>query len=137
MTSLPFNHDPRHVTWIQEVAERLTPRRALREFNYAALDFTMTVCVLRNPRCENCLLENDCRIGLLTDHSEGTAVARAAVGLRWSKKAPRIRGNIRICKLIRMVSRDVLALLRRFTRLRRFVRGRGLTRQRRRRAGIP
>jgi adenine-specific DNA glycosylase len=47
MTSLPFNRDPRHVKWIQELAERLTPRRAFRDFNYAVLDFTMTVCVPR------------------------------------------------------------------------------------------
>jgi hypothetical protein len=55
MTSLPLNRDPRHVKWIQELAERLTPQRAFCDFNYAVLDFTMTVP--RNPRCENRLLK--------------------------------------------------------------------------------
>jgi A/G-specific adenine glycosylase len=66
MTGLPFNRDPRHVKWIQELVERLTPRRAFRDFNYAVLDFTMTVCIPRNPRCEICLLKDDCRFGLRT-----------------------------------------------------------------------
>jgi adenine-specific DNA glycosylase len=63
MTSLPFNRDPRQVKWINELVERLTPRRAFRDFNHAVLDLTMTVCVPWNPRCENCLLKKIAGLG--------------------------------------------------------------------------
>jgi A/G-specific adenine glycosylase len=61
ITGLPYNRDPRHVEWIKELAERLTPRRRFRDFNYAALDFTMKICVPRNPRCHACPLQRECR----------------------------------------------------------------------------
>lgn len=63
MTGLPYNRDPRHVRWVKELAERLTPRRAFRDFNYAVLDFTMGVCVPRNPRCDICPVRGACRFG--------------------------------------------------------------------------
>lgn len=64
MTGLPYNRDPRGLRWVQDLAERLTPRRAFRDFNYAVLDFTMTVCTPRNPACATCPLVSDCRHGL-------------------------------------------------------------------------
>jgi len=63
MTGLPYNRDPRHVRWVKEVAERLTPGRAFRDYNYAVLDFTMSICVPRNPNCRSCPLLKDCRYG--------------------------------------------------------------------------
>ena len=61
MTGLPYNRDPRHVRWVQELADDLTPRRVFRDYNYAALDFTMNVCTLRRPLCDECPLHKDCK----------------------------------------------------------------------------
>ena len=63
MTGLPYNRDPRHVRWINELANQLTPQRVFREYNYAVLDFTMGICSPRNPRCCDCPLLSDCGHG--------------------------------------------------------------------------
>ena len=63
MTSLPYNRDPRHLRWVQELSERLTPRRVFRDYNYAVLDVTMNVCMPRWPNCESCPLRSDCNYG--------------------------------------------------------------------------
>lgn len=60
ITGLPYNRDPRHVHWVQVLAERLTPMRAFRNYNYAVLDFTMSVCTSRTPRCTICPLSTEC-----------------------------------------------------------------------------
>ena len=60
MTGLPYNRDPRHVRWIQHLADDLTPRRVFRDYNYAVLDFTMNICTPRNPTCSACPLTQDC-----------------------------------------------------------------------------
>ncbi|MBA4388341.1 MAG: hypothetical protein C0404_10195 [Verrucomicrobia bacterium] len=61
MTGLPYNRDPRHVRWVQDLAEQLTPRRAYRDYNYAVLDFTMAICTPRHPVCATCPLHAECR----------------------------------------------------------------------------
>lgn len=61
MTGLPYSRDPRHVRWVQELADDLTPRRVFRDYNYAVLDFTMNICKTRNPLCQKCVLRDDCR----------------------------------------------------------------------------
>jgi A/G-specific adenine glycosylase len=63
MTGRPYQRDPRHVRWVQELADRLTPRRAFRDYNYAVLDFTMSICSLHTPRCVACPLRRDCNYG--------------------------------------------------------------------------
>jgi A/G-specific adenine glycosylase len=63
MTGLPYNRDPRHVRWVQDLADGLTPRRAFRAFNYAVLDFTMNICTPRNPLCATCPLQTECLFG--------------------------------------------------------------------------
>lgn len=63
MTGLPYERDPRHVRWVNELADGLTPKRAFRTYNYAVLDFTMKVCTPRAPRCHECPLRRDCRYG--------------------------------------------------------------------------
>lgn len=63
MTGLPYNRDPRHVRWVHDLAERLTPRRVFRDYNYAVLDFTMSVCAPKNPSCVSCTLRSSCRYG--------------------------------------------------------------------------
>lgn len=52
--------DPRHVRWVNELADRLTPRRAFRDYNYAVLDFTMSICTVSRPHCADCPLKSDC-----------------------------------------------------------------------------
>lgn len=60
MTGFPYTRDPRHVRWVQDLAERLTPRRAYRDYNYAVLDFTMAICTPRQPGCATCPLRAGC-----------------------------------------------------------------------------
>ena len=63
MTGNPYNRDPRHISWIKELAEKLTPPRAFRDYNYAVLDFTMQVCTPRKPSCEQCPFPAECLYG--------------------------------------------------------------------------
>ncbi|MDB4954349.1 MAG: A/G-specific DNA-adenine glycosylase [Myxococcales bacterium] len=60
MTGMPYNRDPRKVHWVQTLAQRMTPRRAFRAFNYAVLDFTMIVCKPREPSCAVCPVRGSC-----------------------------------------------------------------------------
>jgi A/G-specific adenine glycosylase len=46
--------ETRRKRWLQELAEHVTPRGMVKQFNYALLDFTMTVCIPRVPRCKEC-----------------------------------------------------------------------------------
>lgn len=64
MTGRPYNRDPRNVRWVNELANQLTPQRSFRAYNYAVLDFTMTVCTPRGPDCRNCPIRQDCHYGL-------------------------------------------------------------------------
>ena len=66
MTGHPYSRDPRGVSWVRDLAERLTPRRAFREYNYAVLDFTMKICNPRRPNCGHCPNLVDCRYGTET-----------------------------------------------------------------------
>ena len=61
MAGLPYNRDPRHVRWIQYLADDLTPRRVFRDYNYAVLDFTMNICTPRSPACSTCPVASDCK----------------------------------------------------------------------------
>ena len=63
MTGNPYNRDPRGVSWVRDLAERLTPPRAFQEYNYAVLDFTMKICTPRSPDCGHCPNLLDCRYG--------------------------------------------------------------------------
>ena len=63
LTGRPYPADPRHVRWVNTLADRLTPRRVFRDYNYAVLDFTMTICVPRRPHCAGCPLRQVCVFG--------------------------------------------------------------------------
>jgi A/G-specific adenine glycosylase len=63
MTGRPFHRDPRGVHWVHDLAAALTPPRAFRDYNYAVLDFTMKICIPREPRCEICPLIRLCDYG--------------------------------------------------------------------------
>ena len=49
----PYDGETRRQTWLIELADRCTPPRAWKDYNYAVLDFTMTICTTR-PRCDVC-----------------------------------------------------------------------------------
>lgn len=63
MTGCRFEPDPRHVRWVNDLADHLTPSRAFRRYNYALIDFTMAVCTPRNPKCSECPLCRYCEYG--------------------------------------------------------------------------
>lgn len=63
LTGNPYNRDPRGVSWLQELAERMTPVRSFKAYNYAVLDFTMNVCTPRTPDCTRCPIRANCRFG--------------------------------------------------------------------------
>jgi len=86
MTGLPYNRDPRLVRWVQDLAERLTPRRAYRDYNYAVLDFTMAICTPRQPACAACPLRAACRFFREAPSSEAPTKS-----VRGSRRARRQR----------------------------------------------
>ena len=49
----PMDGETRRKTWLLEMAEEVTPPRKPRAFNYALLDFTMTICG-KTPHCADC-----------------------------------------------------------------------------------
>lgn len=66
LTGRPFDPETRRKRWLRDLAERMTPARNVRDFNYAVLDFTMTVCTPGVPRCAVCPLNTGiCETGLL------------------------------------------------------------------------
>ena len=59
MTGDEYDGETRRRPWLRKVADSLTPARIFRDYNYAVLDFTMTVCGT-NPRCESCPVSSHC-----------------------------------------------------------------------------
>ncbi|MFN3237005.1 MAG: hypothetical protein ACE37D_08085 [Pseudomonadales bacterium] len=53
--------DVRRCKWLWELAEKLTPRKGFKDYNYAVLDFSMMVCRPRRPKCEECPLAKLCK----------------------------------------------------------------------------
>ncbi|MGQ9923335.1 MAG: A/G-specific adenine glycosylase [Armatimonadota bacterium] len=62
LTGRPYGGETRRKLWLRELAESVTPRQQVREFNYALLDFTMDVCAVR-PACNRCPLRRICEYG--------------------------------------------------------------------------
>lgn len=63
LTGRPYQRDPRHVAWLHQLAGQLTPRRIHADYNYAVLDFTITICVPRQPKCGACPIRPYCAYG--------------------------------------------------------------------------
>jgi A/G-specific adenine glycosylase len=61
MTGKEKPKDVRRCKWIWDLEDRLTPKKNFKEYNYAVLDFSMTICKPRNPACETCLLNQMCK----------------------------------------------------------------------------
>jgi len=53
--------ETRRASWLLELADRLTPRRWFREFNYAVLDFSRMICK-PSPSHSNCPLIRKCSL---------------------------------------------------------------------------
>lgn len=56
LTGMPHGPETRRKRWLLDLADRVTPHAGVKEFNFAILDFTMTVCAPRKPRCGECPL---------------------------------------------------------------------------------
>ncbi len=63
LTGVDRTPDMRRNQWLNEVADELTPKTSFKDYNYAVLDLTMTVCTTR-PRCSECPVLKFCNRGL-------------------------------------------------------------------------
>lgn len=54
MIGREYDGETRRKKWLIELADRLTPEHNVKDFNYAILDLTMTVCVPGTPHCDEC-----------------------------------------------------------------------------------
>lgn len=64
MTEVAHTAESRRKRWLRDLADRLTPRKDFRAYNYAVLDFTMLLCRPGVPSCHQCPLRSECRFGL-------------------------------------------------------------------------
>ncbi len=53
MVDKPMDGETRREKWLIELAEQFTPKRNVRQYNYAILDFSMQICA-KIPKCEQC-----------------------------------------------------------------------------------
>lgn len=63
LLGVPYNGETRRKRWLRVLADRLTPEVGFKEYGYAALDLSMTVCRPRDPLCEDCPLLSLCATG--------------------------------------------------------------------------
>jgi|JI9StandDraft_1071089.scaffolds.fasta_scaffold39788_3 A/G-specific adenine glycosylase len=54
------NAETRRQKWFRELAEKITPNKNCKQFNYGLLDFTRKVCKAKKPVCEECVLASKC-----------------------------------------------------------------------------
>lgn len=89
MSAERLRADIRHDRRLARTCEVLTPARSFKDYNYAVLDFTMTVCVRGRPHCDVCLVKSDCATWLSrADGTEksGCARRRNRKTARWATK---------------------------------------------------
>lgn len=60
LTGLAKPTDVRRCTRLWELADSHTPEKQFKEYNYAVLDFSMTICKPKKPDCDNCPLIEQC-----------------------------------------------------------------------------
>lgn len=53
--------ETRRKRWLMQLAEKLTPQRRFKEYNYALLDFSRAICTSK-PLCGLCIINNKCKI---------------------------------------------------------------------------
>jgi A/G-specific adenine glycosylase len=54
------NAETRRQKWFRELAEKITPNKNCKQFNYGLLDFTRKVCKAKKPLCKECVLASRC-----------------------------------------------------------------------------
>jgi A/G-specific adenine glycosylase len=54
-----YDNETRRKKWVIELADVLTPENEHRDYNYAVLDFTMTICGIK-PKCDVCPVAQFC-----------------------------------------------------------------------------
>ena len=65
-----YDGETRRKRWLLELADRLTPSVEFRDYGFAVLDLSMTVCRPRRPLCAECPLITWCATG----HDEVAAI---------------------------------------------------------------
>jgi A/G-specific adenine glycosylase len=94
MIGYPYDGETRRKKWLIQIANKLTPRKDWKKFNYALLDFTMQVCTA-SPKCEICPIgPNDCVFGRLVQIKRGANETPKRLQ-RSSNKRTRSRGSSR------------------------------------------
>lgn len=63
LTGQDYGPETRRKAWLKVLVDRLTPRADCRDYNYAVLDHSMTVCRVTSPRCDVCVLRASCCSG--------------------------------------------------------------------------
>ena len=51
--------ETRRKRWLMQLAEKLTPQRRFKEYNYALLDFSRAICTSK-PGCDLCIINDKC-----------------------------------------------------------------------------
>ena len=65
---LAVGPETRRKKWFIELAEKMTPQRQFKSYNYALLDFTRAICT-PTPRCGLCPLVDICEYGAKTQQT--------------------------------------------------------------------
>jgi A/G-specific adenine glycosylase len=55
-----YDGETRRKKWLLDLAKKMTPIKEPGEFNYALLDFSMRVCMVK-PYCHNCPVSRNCK----------------------------------------------------------------------------
>ena len=63
LTGQEYHGETRRKKWLLDLADRLTPEVDFRNYGYALLDLSMTVCRPRLPLCAHCVLVTLCVTG--------------------------------------------------------------------------
>lgn len=63
LTGNQYHAESRRSALVLRLADELTPKTSYRDYNYAVLDFTMTICKPSNPLCHECPLLSLCDFG--------------------------------------------------------------------------
>ena len=63
LTGQEYGAETRRKRWLLDLADRLTPAFGFRDYGYAVLDLSMTVCRPRRPLCAHCPLFDSCVTG--------------------------------------------------------------------------
>lgn len=55
-----FDNETRRKKWLRVIAENVTPKKNVSEFNYGILDFSMQICSPK-PNCQICIMCRKCK----------------------------------------------------------------------------